>query len=227
MKLLEQYNYRTPTAWRPQIHLMSEETIGFYSASFSWGEMELGEKAFENVRIFVEAALNQSEVTNPFGINESLSSLENALLSGCSLANSVIYRLINGSSLSSGVEGLWMVKQSKELAMAHIGQPQVYLFRENHIIPLFAATDLMTQSLNHRSFLPNKMLGLFAHTHMNIQSLSIEKGDQLILLAHSFAPKGLFEPIPSKQTLDLKMIYNKIVQEYSHCPFWISRFQVL
>lgn len=227
MKLLEQYSYRTPTAWRPQIHLMSEETIGFYSASFSWGEIDLGEKAFENVRIFVEAALNQSEVTNPFGINESLTSLENALLSGCSLANSVIYRLINGPSLSSGIEGLWMVKQSKELAMAHIGQPQVYLFRENHLVPLFAATDFVAKPLSRGPFLPNKMLGLFAHTHMNIQSLSIEKGDQLILLAHSFTPKGLFDSIHSNQTLDLKIIYNKIVQEYAQCPFWISRYQVI
>jgi len=225
MQLLEQYIYRTDTCWRPQPIVSLEESLQFMGISFSWGEMDLSQKAFENIRIFVEASLNQSEVTNPFGFNESLSSLENALYSGCSFANDVIYRLINRQTLTSGLEGVWMVKKSKELAMIQIGQPQVYLVRKNSLIPLISATDITTILPNQGNFLPHKLLGIHTQSYFNIQSISLEKDDEIILLAHSLIPQSLHEINQMNSAEKGKLLFKKIAQEYPHCPFWVSRLK--
>jgi len=225
MKLLEQYSYRTEHSWRPQPTISSEESLQFYGVSFSWGEIDLSQKAFENIRIFVEASLNQSEVTNPFGFNEGLSSLENALYSGCSQANDVIHRLINSMALTSGLEGVWIVKKAKELALIQIGQPQVYLIRKHSIIPLFSITDIISSTPNNGLFLPNKLLGVHSKTHYNIQSINFESSDELILLAHSLVPLGLIESSKSQVAERGKLLFSTIAKEYPLCPFWISRFK--
>jgi hypothetical protein len=185
--------------------------------------MDLSQKAFENIRIFVEATLNQSEVTNPFGFNESLSSLENALYSGCCLANDVIYRLINSSSLSSGLEGIWMVKKAKELSLIQVGQPQVYLIRKKSILPLFSTTDVTTKNPENGRFIPNKLLGLYSRGTFNLQSIAVEEEDELILLAHSLIPASLHEAIKYNSNDRGKLLFQKIATEYPNCPFWISR----
>lgn len=227
MKLLEQYSYRTEKSWRPQPVIMEEENLQFLGISFTWGEIDLSQKAFENIRIFVEASLNQSEVTNPFGFNESLSSLENALYSGSALANDVIYRLINSFTFTSGLEGVWMVKKGTELAMIQIGQPQVYLIRNQSLLPLFSVADITTPTPTNGQFLPNKLLGIHAQCYCNIQSICLEKGDELVLLAHSLAPASLHQTLLSQNINDKgKDLFQKISNEFPHCPFWISRLQV-
>ncbi len=225
MKLQEQFSYRTHQSWRPQPTLLTEDSLQFTGVSFSWGEMDVSQKAFENIRIFVEATLNQSEVTNPFGFNESLSSLENALYSGCSQANDVIYRLINNITLTSGLEGLWMIKKGKELAMIQVGQPQVYLIRNQTLTPLFGVGDITTSQPNNGEFLPHRLLGVHNQGAFNIQSVGLEDNDQLLLLAHSLIPMSLHDVLKSKSKIyDAKLLFQKIAKEHPHCPFWISTF---
>lgn len=229
MKLLEQYSYRTEKSWRPQPVILEEEALQFLGISFTWGEIDLAQKAFENIRIFVEASLNQSEVTNPFGFNEGLSSLENALYSGSALANDVIYRLINNFTFTSGLEGVWMIKKGRELALLQIGQPQVYLVRSNSLTPLLSVADIITSKPTNGQFLPNKLLGIHAQCYVNIQSICIEPGDELLLLAHSLAPASIHQSVssPARSSPDKdKMLFQKITNEFPHCPFWMSRLQI-
>lgn len=225
MKVVDQMSYRSSQAWRPQPSLITEEAIGFLGVCFSWGELDLSPKVLENVRFFVEACLNQSEITNPFGYEESLSGLENALRSGSLLANDVIYRLVNKSSLSGGVECALFAKRGRELAILQIGQPHIFLKRGQHIIPLQTACDLLPSDLGGGSFLPSRLLGVNATCFPQVCSVHFEKGDEILLVAHSFLPRSLFQPGKLNEA-GIKNLFQSMVQETPQCPFWISKLQL-
>lgn len=221
MKLGDQLTYRADRYWRPQPTIIKEDSLNLYGICFSWGEVDLSGKILENIRFYIEACLNQSEITNPFGVNESLSSLENALRSGVILANDVIYRLVNKTSLSSGAECLVLVKSGRELAMAQIGQPHVLLRRNGNSVPVLTAFDNVPVNNSDGSFLPSRLLGTHTNCYPHIQSLHVEHGDELILLAHSQLPSSAL-----KAPQDLKKLFQSISLESPLCPFWLSSISI-
>lgn len=224
MKIGAQLTYRASKNWRPQATILQEESIGLLGICFSWGEVDLSEKIFENVRIFTEAALNGSEITNPFGYDSSLSSLENALRAGLSLANDVTYRLINKSSLSAGAECVFFIKNARELAVGQLGQPHVLLHRQGKVIPLITALDLLPKHLDTGSFLPGKLLGVNPSCQPVIRSLHLEVDDELLLFAHSLLPSCLFrlENSLTENPDQLKLHFQDVARELPDNPFWIS-----
>jgi hypothetical protein len=226
MKLIDQMAYRSDHAWRPQPSIISEEAIGFLGVCFSWGEMDLSSKVLENVRFYIEACLNQSEITNPFGYQESLTGLENALRSGIMLANDVIYRLVNKVSLSGGVECALLAKRGRELAILQIGQPHIFLKRDQQIIPIETALDLLPTDLGSGAFIPNRLLGVNSTCSPHVRSVHFEKGDEILLVAHSLVPKALFQSAKSDADARLKSLFQGIVKESPQCPFWISTIKL-
>ncbi len=225
MKVIEQMTYRSDHAWRPQPSIISEDPIGLLGVCFSWGEIDLSAKVLENVRFFIEACLNQSEITNPFGYQESLTELENALRSGSMLANDVIYRLVNKVSLNGGVECALLAKKGRELAILQIGQPHIFLKRGQQIIPLETALDLLPTNLASGAFLPNRLLGVNSTCYPHVRSFHFEKDDEVLLVAHSLVPRSLFQ-LSVDGEANLKDLFRGIVKEAPQCPFWISSIKL-
>lgn len=224
MRIIEQLNYRPPQSWRPHPTVIEEAPLGLLGVCFSWGEVNLADKLTDNIRFFVDAHLNQSEITNPFGYEESLSGLENALRSGGLLANDVIYRLVNKSNLSAGAECVIAVTHGRELALMQVGQPQVFLKRKAQIFPLLTTFDFIPATPASGAFIPSKLLGTNNSCYPRLQSLRYEPGDELIFLAHSCVPKTLMET--SSAATSLHDLFQCIVKELPNCPFWISKVQL-
>ncbi len=226
MKLIQQFSYRTPTAFRPKAQLINEDSLNMLGLFFSWGDIDLADKVFSTTRTFVEAHLNQSEITNPFGYNESLSGLENALRTGFLVANESAFRMANQSSLSSGAEGVILVRKSHELAVVQIGQPHVFLKRGNLLYPLSLTTDLLGSELNSGDFLPRRLIGTYNECYPQLQSVHLLQNDHLILLAHSLIPQTLFKCSQSPQDSALKVAYQGMCNEFPQHPFWISEIKL-
>lgn len=226
MKTIEQMSYRGTHSQRPQANIIYEESLKMWSAFFSWGEMDLAQKIFDNVRIFIEAYLNQSEVTNPFGFNPSLTGLENALHSGCALANDVIYRLINQVSLSSGAEGVIIIQKGQELALLSVGQPHIFIKRNQQLVPIVTAFDLTPRDFQNNLFLPNRLIGVHPTCPTQIQSFQVQEGDQLILLAHSLIPASFLNSYSNPQVNRLNLVFQNICKEFPQLPFWITELQL-
>jgi hypothetical protein len=226
MKLLEQFSYRSNQVWRPQATILTEESLNLWGVCFSWGEMELSEKIIENVRFFVDACHNQSEITNPFGYEVCLSGLENALRSGYALANDVIYRLVNKGSITGGAECAFVAKRGQEVAIAQVGQPHVFLKRRGQVLPLSTTVDLLPSDFLSGSYLPSRLLGLHDRCYPHLQSFQYEKGDELIFLAHSFVPTAVLQSTRSNPKIELKALYQQIAKEMPQCPFWISTIKL-
>jgi serine/threonine protein phosphatase PrpC len=226
MKLLDQLSYRSNGFWRPQAGIIEEKDIGFWGVCFSWGELDLAGKVLENVRFFVDAYVNQSEITNPFGYDPALSGLENALRSGCALANDVIYRQVNKVALSGGVECALMVRQGRELAILQVGQPHIFLLRQGKVLPVLAAFDFLSSDPRSGAFLPSQLLGLNASCYPHFRSLHIEQGDEILLLAHSQIPGGVVWSGQDLFSSDLKPLFQKISRASPRTPFWLSKIRL-
>lgn len=227
MKMLQQLTYRSPSAWRPQAKIIEESSIGLWGVCFSWGDLDLSEKLFENIRFFVEAVITQSEITNPFGYLEGLSELENALRAGCSLANDVIYRLVNKSNFAGGLECAVFIKRGRELVSLSVGQPHVFLLRNEKLVPLLTAFDFTPSREHSGVFIPSRLLGVNSSSHPHLRSFHYEKGDELILLAHSYTPRTLFsseEALSSDK--NLQNLFQGLIREIPQCPFWLARLSL-
>lgn len=224
MKLIEQLSYRSTSAWRPQARIIEEKDVGLWGVTFSWGELDLSGKVLENVRFFVDSFVNQSEITNPFGYDPALTGLENALRSGGALANDVIYRQVNKASLTGGVECCLLAKQGRELAIFQVGQPHVFLLREGRVIPLLAGFDFLSSDFRSGAFLPSQLLGLNATCYPHFRSLHLERGDEILLLAHSQIPGGvLWGTEVHSETLN--PLFQRIAKASPNSPFWISKLR--
>jgi hypothetical protein len=228
MKMGEQLSYRANKSWRPQATIIEEESIDFIGVCFSWGEMELSNKVFENSRFFVEACRNQSEITNPFGYEQSLSGLENALRAGCSLANDIIFRLYNKATLTGGVECALISKRGREIAIAQVGQPHIFLKRQSQIFPLLTSFDLLPKDFSSGEFIPGRLLGVEPTCYPHLRSFHYEEGDELILLAHSLTPRALWCLNNSSLANSgwPRDLFQKIANETPESPFWLSKIQI-
>ena len=226
MKLVSQLSYRSPEAWRPAATIIEENSIGLWGVCFSWGSVDLAPKVLENVRFFVDACLNQSEITNPFGYQTGLSSLENALRAGCALSNDVIFRLVNKSQLTGGAECALFAKRGRELAILQFGQPHIFLLRHQKVIPLITGFDFLPSDTNSGLFLPSQLLGTQSSCYPSLRSFQYEKGDSLILLAHSQLPGSiLFSEAASKDD-DLRGLFQIIAQQLPRHPFWLAKVRL-
>lgn len=226
MKFVEQLSFRTNQNWRPKPTLIEEKAISFFGVCFSWGEIDLTNKVLENVRFFIDAFLNQSEITNPFGYDVSLSGLENALKSGAALANDVIYRLVNKVNLSAGIECVLVAKKGREIAILQIGQPHVLLKRQNIITPLLTSLDFLPEDLSSGLFIPHRLLGINKTCYPHICSFALQPEDELIFLAHTFIPFSLLGDHRSNKPFILKDIFQDIVMTSPQSPFWISQLKL-
>lgn len=226
MKVVSSLSYRAANVSRPPASIFEEKNIGLWGVCFSWGELDLSAKVLENVRFFVDSYVNQSEITNPFGYDSALTDLENALRSGCSLANDVIYRQVNKSNLSGGVECLLLLKRGQELAVLQVGQPHVFLLRRGQIIPLLSGFDILSSDFLSGAFLPNQLLGLNASCYPHFRSVHVEVGDEILLLAHSQIPGGLLWNGQETFSDDLRGLFQKISKSYPQHPFWISKVRL-
>lgn len=226
MKLVSQLSYRANHVWRPQAKILEESEIALMGVCFSWGGLDLSSKILENVRYFLEAHLNQSEITNPFGFEASLSGLENALRSGCSMANDVIYRLINKASLSGGVECALVAKRGREIAVLQVGQPHVFLIRQQIVIPLITSLDLLPTNFRSGEFLPSQLLGVNQSCYPQLRSFKYEKGDEIVFLAHSQLPGAIMTSGHYQSDDDLHPLFQQIANASPQCPFWLSKIRL-
>lgn len=222
MNIEQASHYRGPQWARPQPHIFSEESLQLLGVCFPWGEVNVSEKVQENITFYLDSYHNQSDATNPFGYDTSLSGLENALKAGVQLSNDVIYRLFNKTSLNSGLELAVVARKGQEVALVQIGQPSVYLMREGKVIPLLLGMDLLPSPVNTGHFLPKRLLGQESRCFPQLTSFRAEKGDALLFVAHSYASEVIFG-MKSKDDRLISELHGQLVKAMPQSPFWISK----
>lgn len=149
-------------------------------------------KAIEN---FVQQALNDRDMTWPFGIDENLSEWENILLSAVKVANQIICRMAAEkpelSGMGTTIAGLQF--HDKEVVVFHVGDSRVYRIRGNEIVQLTTDHSWVNEQLQRRMITEEearthrwknvitRALGNKSTIEVDLKTLDAEQDDIMLL----------------------------------------------
>ena len=190
----------------------------------SWGSKESAKHFIRIVNESYNPEEADSEVTSPFGFLTSLSPVANRLRTALLIANNQIYSEENSAEYQSGLEVLTICPDGKDLCMAQIGGPHVFMDREGaSLLPLISSWDLSTEFCKKNQLpppLPKELAGIDRGVPIHIKSVRTCQNFQLILLSRSYIPNA-FYALPRQQR-DLNGISEALSQSDPHCPFWLA-----
>ena len=123
-----------------------------------------------------------SDRTQPFQKLNSLSDNENNLRTVCYQLNRDIFSKHNQKEITLGFEAFFGVRSGKEFIFLQIGHPQVFLLKQSKGSLQNIGQNQIVSTSKDNTYLPYNLIGIFSDIQLSIQSIQIEKGDQLILL---------------------------------------------
>ena len=169
------------------------------------------------------AQLSQDkDSTQPFEKMISLSTNENNLRVTCMQVNNNVFSQFNQNEIRLGFEVLFGVKTPTEFIFVQVGNPQVYLARENLPLQLIGKNSSLTTDYSESSLsapLPHSLLGLFPDLQMHIRSVRLQPEDQIILLSRTFVPPEFL----NCAEISLESLAEKLSQDQSSESFWLGQ----
>jgi hypothetical protein len=209
----------------PEIHIENDGSVGIIATP--WGGRQGGKRVIETLLDFVLSSRNDMEATSPFQKMTCLSPLANTLRVAIMLANDSLFREENRNEYASGVELLVFAKYEDEIAWAQIGQPNLYLHRENvGLIPMGIQMDLATELSPSPNLapLPSMLIGLNPTSNFAVNSFRPYAGDQLVFLSRSRTPTSLFALKSKKITME--SMAEVLSQDSPDLPFWLGHYKI-
>ena len=122
------------------------------------------------------------ERTQPFKKMTSLSDNENSLRAVCMKVNKDIFSKHNQKEISMGFEVFFGIQNDAEFIFSQIGHPQVFISKQKGPLQMIGQNQMVDVETSS-AYLPYNLLGLFEDIPIFIQSIKVQKGDQLILLS--------------------------------------------
>lgn len=212
MKLVER-SYSTKLFRPKPVTFLSEDECTAIVA-FSWTNQSHANKVIEEVSKYLEAAIADVEVTSPFEIHPGLSKTANNLRVATFIANEVLLRTENKAEYSAAVEVVVVHKNNGSLSYAQVGQPQLYLKKEQQSLqPMSAGVDFRSPPL------PQNLIGIDSTLLVRSGTIRYSEGDHLIFLASSLVSPTFLDYSGSP---DIVKLTEKMSQVYPENPFWLG-----
>ena len=191
-----------------------------------WGNPSSLSDALQIIKDYCTSSKNGIEATTPFEHITCLSPLANRLRVAAQLANNYLLNQSNQSEYITGVELTLISKDKFEIAILQVGQPQVFLKRENlDLQPLIASTSPRYLSEHSPSPpLPDEMLGIHNKVNWTIKTFRSQPNDKILLLSHSFIPREIYSL--SENQFDLNQISWTLTKNNPEHPFWLGLLEV-
>ena len=158
-----------------------------------------------------------SDRTQPFQKLNSLSDRENNLRTVCYQLNKDIFLKHNKKEISMGFEAFFGIRTDKEFIFAQISHPQVFLLRKTGGPLQNIGQNQMVNTTN--TYLPYNLFGLFDDIQLSIQSIHVQRGDQIVLLGGREASVD-FLNLSTGSVNDLGKVLSQDSDEES---FWLGQ----
>lgn len=199
---------------RPKPVIMFDDGLGALVVLTAWGNRDEIDRI---QRVFADQirALENSELTTPFGRVESLSSKANQLRTACYLCHDLLYREVNRLEFSTAIEVLALHLEHDVLSWAQIGAPNLYLRQAHELHPLAVQLDLSWQ-FGQSVPLASSAMGLDTAITPQCGSLHLPSGSDLVLLSRSAMPAKLYANCPST----LNEFATAVAGANTEAPFW-------
>lgn len=210
--ILKERSYSTklfrPT---PKVWISDEQNLIVIASS--WGDSDHAQLVIDEVSKYVLAAMSDVEVTSPFEFLPSFSAEVNYLRIGFHIANEVVFRTLNKSEFTAGVEAVAILKRGDVLAWAQVGHPSVYLSKLQGTEPIGIERSMGAN-------LPGRLIGLDSSCYIQSGSIKIEENDQIVLLAGRTTSPDFYAQ--SSANLSLEGLTKAVIKTNGDDPFWLG-----
>jgi hypothetical protein len=204
----------------PEVHQDEKSLI----IATPWGQRDSAKKVIAQILNYLMICNEDREATTPFQRLSCLSTSANNLRIAILLANETLFRGENNEEYKSGVELFAMIRSEGELVWLQIGQPQIFLLRENRsVISLGGSMDLAFDLSNEFDLLPslpNQLLGLDSSLNLTINSFRPQAKDKILLLSHSQVPSEIYNI--ESQNLKLDQLSKTLSERDPQLAFWLG-----
>lgn len=200
-------------------------------AATPWGDPDLLKDFFESIEGFLSTALADADATSPFGVLDCVDSLTNQLRIALLLANERLYRVVNSTEYTFGVETLVLFKQQHQISWARVGGLGMVLVNPTQSKPQKLNTICLSSTLDHEfqsldpkqnlAPLPIETLGMNSSCNLQFGSFRLKEGDQLLLVSGA----ELLKPLVCDKDFefDFQKITQKIIKNQPQSSFWLAQ----
>jgi hypothetical protein len=206
---------------RPEIYHSGDNK--FLIIATPWGSRDAARKTIEVANDYLSGFFRDPEATSPFPKLSNLSDSANAIRVAALLANDALYKSENKEEYKVGVELFIAVLDGEEVSYLQAGLPQVVLVRAGRTpLPIGVNFDLAVENQMELKMhpLPDEYIGVNPVPYLHIQSFKRQREDQLVLVSHSWIPRGLYEL--GKSPVDTDKITRALARESADQPFWVG-----
>ena len=215
--IFKHQNYRSKQV-RPIPEVFHDTDAGLLIVATPWGDRSSATKCIETLHEYYISTSNELNDESPFEIIPNLSAEGNILRTGLRLANDRIYSEDNSDEFTSGTEVFALLTLENELVWAQIGQPNLFIKKQNSDLqPASTQRDLSIEfnqeSLD--SILPSKLLGVYPRSDFSIESSMYSPSDKIVLMSRPLFPKNF-------EHNSLDQMISSLVESDPSLPFWIG-----
>ena len=216
----------TGNSRRPLPELFVEDS--FFCILTSWGPSSQVEPIFEFLKESYQKIFSDKDQTQLYPPIESLSPKENHLRGLLLACNDWIFKQQNLSKdYRFAYEIFLAVYEEKFLSFCQIGQPFVYLDREDwNLQPLFSVLDfsaLFAFSGQRLPPLPSQLIGLKPGNACPVLSLPLQTNDRLLFLCRDYVPVDFLQI--SRENRKLEYLSQFLSSKEEKTPFWLAQLE--
>ena len=198
----------------------------FGTILFLWGNQGSGDKIMESIIEYFFTAQQDSDITSPFGIIDSISPTENALRNSLLIANDMLLNQDNLSEYSTLAEVFCFSCQGNQLFTASAGDLFAILSSpQQPSIPVSTSHINLSYCRRASGILPSlpfQGLGLNAIANIQTQSFALPAQAQLTLIKRSHIPLSLWNLKSNTPENTVKHISRVLLKTNGDFPHWIA-----
>ncbi len=222
MLRFKERSYVKTSMYRPRPEILFHANDGYIVIATPWGNNNANQDIVEKIQSYLTSFRTDNELTSPFRPIKNFNKIENAIRNSILLANNYIFKTKNSAEYLFGFEIFVGILENNTFYFANIGHPHILLHKgQQTIMPVSFNFDHSMSLSSEKKLppLPNKLIGISDDIELQIQSIHMQKNDQLLLISRSWIPKDLV-------TLKAK---DRDFESYVQClakneeqPFWFG-----
>jgi len=187
-----------------------------------WGNKDCLNQLSDNIMGHFLTASDDLDGTSPFEKHLHLSTKENNLLTAIQIGNDYLSTDINTDEYITLCEAFFGFFNGYSYYWSRVGGPNFYMIRDNKLIPLSVNQDMSfnyTQQNQAPPSLPYRYLGIKSKMDLEVLSLRVQPGDQLIWMSASVLPCQLNQAIQVSSSNE--ELTGSIIRTNPNSSFWI------
>jgi len=213
-------------SFRPFPEVLIDDKLNFFAVVTSWGPSTEIQKVLDFLQQNYQSLCFDEEQTSLYPPIESFSKQENILRTLMLSCNDWIFQKQNfGSSFKFAYEMFVAVLHDSILSFFQIGQPFVYLDREELDLQCLGSTldfsALYAIKGKRLPPLPSHLIGLKSDISASVFSIPVQEKDRLIFLCRDFIPASFLQIKRLDRNIKTMTIF---LNSYDKkIPFWLGQ----